>query len=89
MASTTRLLQHDALVLSHRLTRDTDGRRILKSDAFVRYWFCRSLLTLPPSSLTLSTDLVSYTSVSYHLESMETDLRLLFGDVEDNILRFQ
>lgn len=67
VAALGRGLQHDALVISHRLTRDADGRKLLASDGFLRYWFFLS----------------SYTSVGYQLEQMEEDLRLLFADEED------
>lgn len=71
LVTTARAIQHDAVLLSKRLSKKQDGREIIKSDSFLRYFFY----------------LVSYSSVSYILESMESDLRLLFGEVEDHVLR--
>ncbi|KPV78386.1 uncharacterized protein RHOBADRAFT_49163 [Rhodotorula graminis WP1] len=64
MIGVSRMLQHDAMVLSRRLTRTEEGRRILASSVYLRYWFFIS----------------SMASVSYILEGMESDLRELFGD---------
>ncbi|KAM0753235.1 hypothetical protein T439DRAFT_323872 [Meredithblackwellia eburnea MCA 4105] len=72
MSTTARMIQHDAMVLSHRLTRNSAGLEILKSTSFVRYWFF----------------LVSMGSVSYQLEAMETDLRILFGEVSEEEVLF-
>ncbi|GAA5834027.1 hypothetical protein JCM9279_004193 [Rhodotorula babjevae] len=64
MVGVSRMLQHDAMVLSRRLTRTEEGRRILASSVYLRYWFFIS----------------SMASQSYILEGMESDLRELFGD---------
>ncbi|GAA5863516.1 hypothetical protein JCM1840_000049 [Sporobolomyces johnsonii] len=68
MVSTARNVQHDALVLSHRLVQTEEGRAIIHSSALHGYWFY----------------LVAYTSISYLLEGMEGDLRELFGQVEES-----
>lgn len=71
LLTTSRAIQHDALVISRRLSKDEAGKEIIKSKSFLRYFFY----------------LVSYSGVSYQLERMEADLRILFGEVEDHILR--
>ncbi|GAA5972386.1 hypothetical protein JCM11641_002434 [Rhodosporidiobolus odoratus] len=68
MVSTTRNIQHDAIVLSHRLAQTEEGRKIVNSQVYLRYWHF----------------LVSFSSIAYFLEGMEADLRDLFGAVEDS-----
>ncbi|GAA5826891.1 hypothetical protein JCM11251_002144 [Rhodosporidiobolus azoricus] len=68
MVSTSRNIQHDAMVLSRRLMQTEHGRGIVQSSVFLRYWFF----------------LVSFSSIAYLLEGMEPDLRDLFGSVEDS-----
>ncbi|GAA5925622.1 hypothetical protein JCM10213_008838 [Rhodosporidiobolus nylandii] len=69
MSSVTRNIQHDALVLTHRLARTDEGRELLHSQVFLRYWHF----------------LVSFSSIAYVLEGMvEPELRELFGYVEDS-----
>ncbi|KAM0793556.1 hypothetical protein ACM66B_000993 [Microbotryomycetes sp. NB124-2] len=68
MLTAARNIQHDALVLSKRLSQTQEGKEIVKSQAFLRYWFY----------------IVSYSGVSYNLESMEAELRSLLGTVEES-----
>lgn len=71
LRTTAKAIQHDAILLSRRLAKQPNGREIIQSNSFLRYFFY----------------LVSYSSVSFQLEQMETDLRILFGEVEDHIAR--
>ncbi|GAA5917094.1 hypothetical protein JCM6882_009495 [Rhodosporidiobolus microsporus] len=68
MVSTSRNIQHDAMILSRRLTQTEHGRSIVQSPVFLRYWFF----------------LTAFSSIAYLLEGMEPDLRDLFGAVEDS-----
>ncbi|KAL8293775.1 hypothetical protein RQP46_000476 [Phenoliferia psychrophenolica] len=70
MSMTARLIQHDAMVLSHSLSLTPEGREIVQSQSFVRFF------------------LVSMGSVSYQLESLEPELRLLFGEVSEDEMLF-
>ena len=56
--------EHDALVLSRRLSRLPGGIEELQSDGFLRYWFY----------------LVSLGSVASELERLEGLLGVLFSD---------
>ncbi|KDE05411.1 hypothetical protein MVLG_04206 [Microbotryum lychnidis-dioicae p1A1 Lamole] len=66
MLTAVKDLQHDALVLSHRLSVSESGREIVYSHEFNRYWFF----------------LASMSTVSYRLEACESDLAILLGSVE-------
>lgn len=88
MVATSRNIQHDAMVLSRRLTKTgapsfacsrlcsislalrlaEEGRQILSSQVFLRYWFF----------------LTAFSSTAYLLEGMEPELRELFGTQEDS-----
>ncbi|GAA6050447.1 hypothetical protein JCM3770_002600 [Rhodotorula araucariae] len=68
MTATARNIQHDAMVLSRRLTKTEEGRKILASSVYLRYWLF----------------IASMASTSYILEGMEPDLRELFGDQVDS-----
>ena len=68
VVSLSRGVIHDALVLSHRLTRDEEGRAVLNGRGFLRYWFFLS----------------AFSEVGRLLQSMEADLRILFEPDEDN-----
>ncbi|BGP44750.1 hypothetical protein JCM10450v2_000564 [Rhodotorula kratochvilovae] len=68
MTATARNIQHDAMVLSRRLTKTEEGRQILASSVYLRYWLF----------------IASMASTAYILEGMEPDLRELFGDQVDS-----
>ena len=60
-------MQHDALVLTHRMAEDEEGRALIESEGFLRWWFY----------------LMSMTSVAFHLHNIEDDIRDLWGRVSD------
>jgi hypothetical protein len=62
LSTARRGIHHDALVISSRLWKSEAGRKIVRSEAFLRYWFFLS----------------TYGSVGDTLETMEEDLRVLF-----------
>ncbi|GEM06176.1 transmembrane protein [Rhodotorula toruloides] len=68
MTLTSSNIQHDALVLSRRLTKTEGGQQILRSEAFLRYWHF----------------MTSYSSIAYILEGMEAELVALFGSQEES-----
>ncbi|BGP28655.1 hypothetical protein JCM10296v2_000391 [Rhodotorula toruloides] len=68
MTLTSSNIQHDALVLSRRLTKTEVGQQILRSEVFLRYWHF----------------MTSYSSIAYILEGMEADLVPLFGSQEES-----
>ncbi|MBW0465952.1 hypothetical protein O181_005667, partial [Austropuccinia psidii MF-1] len=61
---------HDALVLSSRLADSPEGLKLVKSPELTRYWLY----------------LLSMTSVSYQLESIQESAKKLFGTLEDQPL---
>ncbi|KAK4055132.1 hypothetical protein OIV83_000412 [Microbotryomycetes sp. JL201] len=68
MLTAARNIQHDALVLSKRMAETHEGKEVVRSQGFLRYWFY----------------VVSMSGISYTLESMETELRSLLGTVEES-----
>lgn len=68
LVSASRNIQHDALVLSSRLAKTPEGMRVLGSSSFRRYWFY----------------VTAYSGVAGTLESMEANLRLLLGELEES-----
>jgi hypothetical protein len=45
MVTVAKCIEHDAQMLSKRLSRDREGRAVLQSDSFLRYWFCKSFFS--------------------------------------------
>ncbi|KAI5481791.1 hypothetical protein MNV49_000068 [Pseudohyphozyma bogoriensis] len=91
MASTTISIQHDAMVLSHRLTQTADGMAILQSHGFLQYWFYSKFPLLTDAYFQADDRLpavVSMSSVAYQLESLAADLGILFGDLNDMPLKY-
>lgn len=87
MTLTSSNIQHDALVLSRRLTKTEVGQQILRSEVFLRYWHFMasysSIACAPPSpSCSLPPDVPR--TRSYILEGMEADLVSLFGSQEES-----
>lgn len=52
VALISRGVTHDALVLSHRLTRDEEGRKVLNGRGFLRYWCKFSIMSHGNADLT-------------------------------------
>ncbi|KAI5477995.1 hypothetical protein MNV49_005687 [Pseudohyphozyma bogoriensis] len=62
MSEVARMVRHDAMVLSRRLAQTEEGTKTLESAEFVKYWYY----------------LVSYSSLGHHLETLMSDLNILF-----------
>ena len=73
---------------SSRLARTAEGREVLRSDDFNRYWFYISEhIPLPTDLQRLIAPLrpVSVSSVSYHLQMAALPIKDLFGELEDEV----
>ncbi|KAH8929027.1 hypothetical protein BT69DRAFT_1276681 [Atractiella rhizophila] len=59
---------HDALVLSSRIAKTDEGKELVRSEEFTRYWFY----------------LLSATSIGFQLEEMEAAMKAMYGELEDD-----